>query len=466
MTARGFGIDFGTTNSIIAFHDAEVRRTTSCRDADTALPHPSIVWYKPDGAVRVGAEAKSVLTKLSGVAGNAFVQSVKVHLGRGEAFDICGSNKSAVDIAADVFRHLLEDARANYGVNATEGVVTIPLYFDGRARRDLRRAADAAGFYVKAFLHEPFAALIGHICKSRGRDELRRMTGMNLLVFDWGGGTLDITVGRIYEDQIVELGIAGLPSKAGNHFDELLAGMVRRRFLAEQGIAADEAVITPATRDRYLAETERCKIALSDAPVQRMQLAGFCEYEKRVYDLQVDVTREEFEAEIVETINEAMRRVDAALETARLTARQIDLCLLVGGTSLIPMVQERLRERFGHTMVTVKDADSLIAEGAAVADAYNMRAAFAETVAMDGQARLIVGLHDPELGRFERKAIAVAPVSDALPAPFKHERIEVKIAVDEDLVLRIDAKGATQPHDKFVSQEVVDLRYSVSLAGI
>jgi molecular chaperone DnaK (HSP70) len=151
-------------------------------------------------------------------------------------------------------------------------------------------------------------------------------------------------------------------------------------------------------------------------------------------------------------------------------------------------------------MVTVKDADSLIAEGAAVADAYNMRAAFAETVAMelsdgtyhplfrcgepaipdtcsrslhlfctdnrDGQARLIVGLHDPELGRFERKAIAVAPVSDALPAPFKHERIEVKIAVDEDLVLRIDAKGATQPHDKFVSQEVVDLRYSVSLAGI
>ena len=450
----------------------------------------------------MGDTAKKKLTGLSGVAGNAFVQSVKLDLGKNKVFDICGRNKPAVEVAADIFRHLIEDAQVNYNVTPAEGIVTVPLYFDGRARRDLRKAANEAGFYIKSFLHEPFAALIGHVCRKEGRESIKKMEGMHVLVFDWGGGTLDITVGRIDQDQILELGIAGLPSKAGNHFTDLLANTVRRQFFAQHGMMADTADITPATRDRYLAETDRCKIALSaiDGRMNHMQLANFCEYEKKNYDLDTEVSREQFEDEIRATVDEAMRKVDAALESARLTARQIDLCLMVGGTSLIPMVQSRMRDRFGHTLNTVEDADSLIAEGAAIADAYDMRPAFADTVAMemsdgtyhslfgrghpaiaehcqkalrlfctdnrDGQARIIVGLHDPDSDHFDRKVIAVAGVSDSLPKPFDHERIDVNIKVDDNLVLLIDAKGATQPVENSVRAEVVDLRYSVSLAGL
>ncbi len=145
-------------------------------------------------------------------------------------------------------------------------------------------------------------------------------------------------------------------------------------------------------------------------------------------------------------------------------------------------------------------ADPRRPEGAAIADAYDMRPAFADTVAMamsagtyhslfgrghpaiaehcqkalrlfctdnrDGQARIIVGLHDPDSDHFDRKVIAVTEVNDSLPKPFDHERIEVKIKVDDNLVLLIDAKGATQPVEKSVRAEVVDLRYSVSLAGL
>jgi molecular chaperone DnaK len=500
MKTAGFGIDFGTTNSLLAFHNPAGRVTTACRDSETALPHPSVLWYRPGEATKAGLEAKKHVSGFSGVAGHTFVQSVKQHLGKHKTFDICGVNTPAVDVAADLFRFLLEDARRHYKVQPTEGVVTIPLYFDGHARRELRRAAAAAGFYVKAFLHEPFAALIGYVCKNKSTAELKQMAGQTVVVFDWGGGTLDITVGRIEEEQITELATAGLPAHAGNYFDQLLAGYARRKFFEAKGIPADQADISPGTKDRYLAETERCKIALSREQAHTMQLAGFCEYNGGLFDLQQAVTRPAFEHEIRATIDSAIRLVDNALESAGLTARQIDLCLLVGGTSLIPLVQEQLRERFGHSIVTVKDADSVIAEGAAFADAYNMRAAFADTVALelsdgthhsifrkgdlaipstcsktlnvfctdnrDGHARLILGLHDPLRDRFDRKAVVVAPVSPDLPAPYNHERIAVSLKVDDDLVLHVNARGATQPEHNGAREELVDLRYSVSLAGL
>ena len=500
MKTTGFGIDFGTTNSLLAFHNPAGRVTTACRDAETALPHPSVLWYRPGEATKVGLEAKKHVSRFSGVAGHAFVQSVKQHLGKRKSFDVCGVNKPAVDVAADLFRFLLDDARRTYNIQPAEGVVTIPLYFDGHARRELRRAAAAAGFYIKAFLHEPFAALIGYVCKNKTADELKQMAGQTVVVFDWGGGTLDITVGRIEEEQILELATAGLPAQAGNYFDKLLDGYGRRMFFEAKGIPADQANILPGTKDRYLAETERCKIALSREQAHTMQLAGFCEYNGGLFDLQQVVTRPAFEQEIRPTIDAAIRLVDTVLESAGLTARQIDLCLLVGGTSLIPLVQEQLRERFGHSIVTVKDADSIIAEGAAFADAYGMRAAFADTVAIelsdgtyhsifrkgdlaipstcwktlnlfctdnrDGQARLILGLHDTARGRFDRKTLMVAPVSVDLPLPYNHERIVVEVGVDDDLVLKISAKGATQSEKNRAEDEVVDLRYSVSLAGL
>jgi len=497
LADHGVGIDFGTTNSVVAIHHPKSRKTAVCTDRATSLPHPSVVWYRLAEPPRVGREAKRQISSFADVPGNAFVQSVKRFLGHSESLDVFGARKLPRDVASDIFRYLIDDARDSHGFSIKEAIVTVPVYFDGLARRELRKAADAAGLYIKTFLHEPFAALIGYVCRHRAED-LSQMAGQNILVFDWGGGTLDITVGRVEENRIVELATEGLSNQAGDYFDELLGNVGKRRFVEANGIPAEQFEIRSTTKDRFRAECERCKIALSSEPEKRIELGDFYRTDGRVMDLSEVVTRGDFEAEINSVADEARRRVDKALEMAGLTARQIDLALLVGGSSRIPLVKELLRERFGHAVVEVPNADSIIAEGAAMADAFDVRPAFAASVAIelsdgvphevfkagdlaipdacrknlnlfctdnrDGVARLVVGLFDNASRRFERKRIITLPVNAELPKPYSHERVEASFVVDEDLVLTIDVKAATElqgAHD-----EIVDLRYAVSLSGM
>ena len=171
----GVGIDFGTTNSLVAVHTPTSGVTAICTDRATDLPHPSVVWYRLDEMPRVGTEAKHQISGYADVTGNVFVQSVKRQLGRRESFDVFGEKKSPAEVSADIFRHLLRDARETYKFEIKEAVVTVPVYFDGHARRELRKAADAAGLYIKAFLHEPFAALIGYVCRKNNPDSLEEM---------------------------------------------------------------------------------------------------------------------------------------------------------------------------------------------------------------------------------------------------------------------------------------------------
>lgn len=494
----GIGIDFGTTNSLVAIHRPTSGATAICTDKATGLPHPSVVWYRLDEDPRVGREAKRQVSGYADVAGNVFIQSVKRQLGRRESFDVFGEKKSPEAVSSDIFRYLLRDARENYKFDVSEAIVTVPVYFDGRARRELRRAADAAGLYVKAFLHEPFAALIGYVCRGSTPESLDELMGQNILVFDWGGGTLDITVGRVEERRIVELATAGLADRAGDLFDEMLGRVGKRKFQERTSVSPEQLTLRPATKDRYRAECERCKIALSDQLEQPLEIADFLRLSAQVLDLSETIGRNDFEEEILAIVDDAGRQVDLALEKAGLTPRQIDLVLLIGGSSRIPLVQQQLRERFGHTVVDVPNANSIIAEGAAIADALGFRPAFAASVAVElsdgthhdifkagelvvpdacnkavnlfctdnrgAQARLIVGLADGANGAFDRKKIITLPVSSELPRPYNHERVVVNFLVDEDLVLHVDAKAATQP--KGVHDEIVDLRFAVSFAGV
>jgi len=488
----GFGIDFGTTNSVVAAHNLKSGKTTVCRDGK-GLPHPSVVWYRLDELPRVGREAKMHISAFADAAGNAFVQSVKRRLGRGETLDIFGERRSAQSVATDIFRFLIADAHKGHYFNVREAVVTVPVYFDGRARRELRKAADAAGLFIKTFLHEPFAALIGYLYGSGVNAGLQEREGQNTLVFDWGGGTLDITIGQVCQGRVVQLSTAGLEDRAGDHFDSLLGTVATRKFQESNSISSAQLHLTPTTKDRFRTECERCKIELSAKRSQKLELASFFRFGKDL-DLSERIDRKEFEKEILADVDLAAREVDRALDAAGLTARQIDLVLLIGGTSQIPLVQQRIRERFGHTVVIVKNADSIIAEGAAIADALGLGLVFADSVAIelsdgtchdvfragepakpeacnktlnlfctdnrDGIARLIVGLARTSSGRFDRRTILTVPVSPDLPRPYNHERITASFRLDEDLVLHVDAKAATQP--KGGHEEVVDLRFAVA----
>ena len=489
----GFGIDFGTTNSLVAIHQPHSRTTTVFADKK-GLPHPSVVWYRLGEPPRVGREAREHIISFAEVAGNAFVKSVKRRLGKGETFDVFGEKKTAREVATDIFRFLLLDARDAHGFNVNEAVVTVPVYFDGRARRELRQAADEAGLFIKTFVHEPFAALIGYLYGKDAGDGLREREGQNILVFDWGGGTLDITIGQLGKGRVVELATAGMSDRAGDHFDDMLGKIATRKFQERNGITSDQLRLTPATKDRFRAECERCKIELSSEPARLLELSDYLHNTGKTLDISEKVARDEFEQEIVLDVEQADLQVSHALDTAGLTARQVDLVLLIGGSSRIPLVQQRMRERFGHMLVNVENADSIIAEGAAIADALGLGPAFAASVVVelsdgtyhdvfkagdlakretcsktinlfctdnrDGVARLIVGLVDGATGRFDRRKILTLPVSSALPYPYHHERVTASFRLDEDLVLHVDAKGATQPRGEH--DEIVDLRFALA----
>ena len=161
-----FGIDFGTTNSVAAVVTTADRAATPLMSAQ-GTPYPSVVWYSPDGA-KVGHVAKSNINAYAEMPGHRFIRSIKLQLGSGRAIDIAGRRLEVHAVAAEILRHLKWEAKASEGGYALqEAVVTIPVGFDGYARRDLRRAAEAAGIHVLTFVHEPFAAVVGHF-QARG----------------------------------------------------------------------------------------------------------------------------------------------------------------------------------------------------------------------------------------------------------------------------------------------------------
>jgi len=488
----GFGIDFGTTNSVVGLCEAGLTRAL----LDGDRPNPSVVWFRADGDVIVGRQAKRSINGYSEVPGNTFVSSVKVHLGDGRSFRVAGQPKSAPEVAAEIFKFLIRQAQEQHSLIVQEGVVTIPVDFHGQARRELRMAAEAAGFYVKTFIHEPFAAVIAYCLRQKGQP-IRDCEGRNILVFDWGGGTLDITVAAIRSGRIIQLAKGDLGHRAGDFFDEKILRLSHHRFLESSNLSPEEAPITAALKDRYLAECERVKIELSEKSSGGLGVASAFRLNGRFYDVSQHWVRDDFEANISIDVRDAMGKVDAVTEEARLTARDIDLVLLIGGSSRIPLVQREMQERFGSRITHVKNADTIIAEGAALVDYMGMHPVLARSIGVrlsdgafyelfpagtmakpgvcektinffctdnrDGEAKLV--LVEKYDGREMNERVLGIPVSPDLPRKYNHcERVSVTLSLDEDLVLRVFGKGATQ--EGHASAEYHDLLFALDTSGV
>ena len=473
---RGFGIDFGTTNSVVAVCDKSTRKVSSLLDA-SGRPHPSVVWYRADGHVTVGRQAKSNLNSYADEAGNVFFTSIKRQLGQGKTYRVFGQPRTAPEIAKEIFAHLHDQAVEQYGLDVDAATVTIPIYFDGKSRRELREAADQAGIFIKTFVHEPFAAVVGYCCDAEG-GRLKDLEGRNILVFDWGGGTLDITVAGIRSGRMAQLSRGNLNERAGDSFDHKLQQLTFSRFLDKSNLGPPDVKIGPSAKDRYFAECERAKISLSEIEVERVEVAQAVNSDHTMHDITESVTRDDLESLIQIDVKDALTQVDRAIEEARLTNREIDLVLLIGGSSLIPVVQREMADRFGARIVHVPNADTIIAEGAALIDSLSMQPVLARAIGVrlsdesfyevfpagtvakpeicqktinffcvdnrDGEAKIILVERRDQADVNEPQVLSV-PVSRDLPKRYSsHERVVVEFQMDQDLVLHITAKGATQ----------------------
>lgn len=498
MARYGIGIDFGTTNSVMSVYNAELKSTESLTDRNTNLPHPSIIWYRPDGTKIVGAEAKEHLMGYSNVEGNLFQYSVKRKLGSASTINVFGRNVEVYEVASEIFKYLHDDsASRNLDYSFDEAVVTIPVYFDGRARKNLRKAADMAGIYVKNFVHEPFAAIVGYCTRNGEGLQIDNLEGQIILVFDWGGGTLDITIAQVTRNGIMELSTSGIEDIAGDFFDGKLIKYSKSLFLDRHRIPKEQSNIPPSNLDRLRGECERAKISISSKDSETISVASILKFAEEFYDIDEPLDRDTFNNLINNNVGSAIFQINKALEAANVTGQEIDLVLLIGGSSRIPFVRHKLREIFGSRIVEIPNADTIISEGAAIIDAEGLQPVLSRPLNVelsdsslyevfpagiiadknichkavnfyctdnrDGQAKLIL----KELaGRIDgsrplMKEILNIPVNKMIPMPYDHERVTVDFALDEDMILHVAGKGATQEYG--AKCQIIDLCFGLRL---
>lgn len=374
------GIDFGTTNSLIVAYDKKKNAFSYFNFKDrgnTPTPTSSTVWYH-DGMVEVGKIARDNINLFGDMEGHHFERSIKLKLGTSQNLDIFGDPVPPYSVAGTIISRLKEIAINEWkaekvGVDMSRAVFTVPINFSGDARRDLRKAANEAGIEVTTFIHEPFAAIIGYLfskyeneTNQQIRQRLDDLEGKHILTFDWGGGTLDITVVKVQGGKMVELGTAELTNVAGDKFDEDIAQYAWNTFINQYGAKYTPEYLEKIRKkkwDRMLAIAEQCKFELSrwkatDFILERVT-GGY-------EDIDLTITRSDFEGLIADALDAACNRIDEALHQAGIQDIDIYKVLLTGGTCYIPAVKARLNEKFGQRVAEVKNADLAIAQGAAV----------------------------------------------------------------------------------------------------
>ena len=359
-----FGLDFGTTNSLVAY--VEDNKAQALLDRHH-LPHPSVVWYHGTECV-VGRDAKEQLSERSvGVVGD-IVRSPKRYLGTGESIHVAGRSFRSAEVVAEILGYLRRDAlsRGLVGREFGRAVLTIPIHLTGQGRQELREAASAANIRVNQFVHEPLAALYGHLRPQPDfHRQLAALRDQVVLVFDWGGGTLDLTLCRFERGAVVQIQNLGNDLVGGDRFDERLVNYVKEKHAAAHGLKSWPGE-NEGARARLLEECELAKIDLSTRTKYTIFVRNCLRVEGPARDLHVEITRDELVAHTRDLVQDGAKTVDRLLTAAGQKDPAVAFCLASGGMVCMPYVREQLQQRFGLSRVRFAEhGDRIIAQGAA-----------------------------------------------------------------------------------------------------
>jgi molecular chaperone DnaK len=364
MKLRGcesVGIDLGTTYSTLAYLDTQFQpRVIS--NASGQVATPSVIYFD-DGGVVVG----DLALQQSQVAADRVAQFVKVHMGDAHEMEFLGRRYTPESLSAIILRHLVQEAEPLIG-EIRKAVITVPAYFTERRRRATEQAGRIAGLDVIGMLNEPMAATLAYgLYRSEGEQ--------NVVVYDLGGGTFDVTVVHISPDAICELATCGNRRLGGRDWDRALFDFLADQFLQAQGSDLRD---DPQAVQTLQIECERAKRNLSR--VAQVSIRVFAENRSQV----VQVTRQQFEQLTCRLVQSTRLTAEMALEDAGLNWGHISRVVLVGGSTQMPAVRAMLKELSGREPDTGVHPVTAVAMGAAIY-AYQLEAGKAPTTIRQAQ---------------------------------------------------------------------------------
>ena len=349
MTDEILGIDLGTTNSEIAIY--RNGRPAVLADERDRIILPSVVALSETGELLVGEEARNQFMLYP----ERTIRSIKRRMGSDDKVRLGEHDYTPQEISAMILSRLKEIARQRLGRPVQKAVITVPAYFSDAQRQATREAGEIAGLEVVRIINEPTAAALVY--------EAAQHQGKRILVYDLGGGTFDVSVVRI-EDGVVEvISSHGNNHLGGDDFDHKIVEHVLEHLKLKHGVDIAGQARAMA---RVVRGAETAKKQLSDHPFARIQEEYLTGQDGRPVNLDLELSRDDYETMIAPFIEETLAAIHIALESASLTASQVDEILLVGGATRTPMIRRRLVEVFGKEPRGEVDPDLCVALGAAI----------------------------------------------------------------------------------------------------
>lgn len=343
------GIDLGTTNSCVAVIEGDTPTVITNKEGYRTTP--SVVAFTKSKERIVGDAAK----RQAAVNSDRTIFSIKRHMGTDYRRKIDGKYYTPQEISAFILMKLKEDAEDFLGQPVTDAVVTVPAYFTDAQRQATKDAGKIAGLNILRIINEPTSAALAY--------GLDNGMAQKVLVYDLGGGTFDVSVIDIGDNVIEVLATSGDNHLGGDDFDERIVNYLVEQFKLSDGINLSKDV---SAMQRLREEAEKAKKELSSSVTTNINLPFIAMSKDGPHHIDITLSRQTFNELTADLVDRTITPVENALHDAGLSKTDINMVLLVGGSTRIPAVADKVRQLMGKEPSRNLNPDECVALGAAV----------------------------------------------------------------------------------------------------
>ncbi len=346
--SKTIGIDLGTTNSCVSVYEGGEAKVIA--NAEGLRTTASVVAFK-NGEIIVGQKAKN-----QAITNPETISSVKRLMGTDKKVEANGKKYTPEEVSAMILTNLKETAESYLGTKVTKAVITVPAYFNDAEIQSTKNAGKIAGLEVEIIINEPTAAAIAY-----GLD--KQDTTEQILVYDLGGGTFDVSILEIGDGVFEVKSTSGNNHLGGDDFDKAVMDYLVAEFKKESSVDLSKDKMA---MQRVKEAAEKAKKDLSGMSQTEISLPFISQGSEGPLHLNINLTKAKFEELIHDLVEQTRKPVKNALKDANLKASDIDKVLLVGGSTRIPCVQELVKQELGKEPSKEVNPDEVVAMGAAI----------------------------------------------------------------------------------------------------